>query len=242
MPAIVHSNSALISGMALIDESIAEEASGLVRVTMNYVHRATNSARLSRLFYADAPPPIFPAALAPSDLLSRKLYMVDRTVSQSNGLTYVQAQYAGGFANKRSNHLRYVQRESPRSVVFVSEPFSIKRNDPNGSGSLEYNNVTNSYSYSWIPYVHTFEYIEIGNIASYTPAAPSLFELFELTAWAGGVYVPAPELGWSAIKFIPYEKSWFEKSFNPAQLTIKEDRKPTFVTPTVRTIQHRFYL
>jgi hypothetical protein len=241
MPALVHTNSALQGGFAKVSESVSEQASGLVTVQMQFVCRASNSARLSRLFYSDAPPPIFPDALNAADLITRRLYMVNRSVEQSNGLTYVQAEYAGGFANKRTNHLRFVDRESARSFQFVSEPFSITRVNPdNPTSSQTSGNLTNRFAYSWIPLVHTFEYVEIGNIAAYAPASPSVSELYELVAWSSNYYVPAPELGWSGIKTISYEKSWFIQNFFQGAAT--QDRKPIYITPTVKTIQHRFYL
>jgi hypothetical protein len=241
MPALVHTNIALQGGFAKVSESVSEDASGLVTVQMEFVCRASNSARLSRLFYSDAPPPIFPDALNASDLITRRLYMVNRSVEQSNGLTYVQAEYAAGFANKRSNHLRFVDRESERSFQFISEPFEIRRVNPNAPDNIiTAGNLTNRFAYSWIPFVVTFEYVEIGSIAAYTPTQPPRSELFSISAFSSNFYVPAPELGWSAIKNISYEKSWFEDLF--INRTVREDRKPVYVTPTVKTIQHRFYL
>jgi hypothetical protein len=275
MPAIVHTNSALLSGMAVTSESLSEEASGLVRVRMDYVHRSSKAAQLNKLFYSDAPPPIFPSMISPSDLLERRLYMVQRAVSQENGLTYVQADYAGAFANKRRNHLRYVSREGERRVAWIYpifQSFQVFNPAPEPGFFNDLLPVTfkfqNSYSYTWVPFVITYEYAQINGISAYTPVAPDVTELYTLIKWDSNFTVRDPERGWLATKIKKQDKAWFSQFFRADErvLTdnevaeelpttvkraldfehsrgpIKQDLKASYVTPTVKTIQHRFYL
>jgi hypothetical protein len=240
MPAVLHTNSVLQGGMVVTSESVSEQANGLVNVQMEFVYRASNSNRLGKLFYNDAPPPIFPESVQASELLSRKLYMISRSVSRTNGFAYVQAEYAGGYASKRNNVLIYTDRESEQTAGFQTEPFTITRVNPDTGTTAVAGNLINAASYSWIPLVKHYEYVEVGNTAAYSPVAPQLSELYSLTAFSSSIWVPAPELGWSGIKTISYEREWFINQL--AFFGVKQDRRPNYITPTVKIIQHRYYI
>jgi hypothetical protein len=240
MPSLVHTTNALQVGLALTDESVSEQASGLVSVQMKFVCRASNNSRLGKLFYNDAPPPIFPKSLQASELIGRRLFMVSRSVTQSNGLAYVQAEYAGGYATKRNNVLIYTDRESDQTVTFVGSPFTLTSVNPQTGGTQVASDLVNFFTYTYVPIILTYEYVEVGTAAAYTPAPPKITELYKLSAFNSSIWVRAPELGWAGIKTISYERSFYEDLL--ARNGIKEDRKPNYVTQTVKTIQHRFYI
>jgi hypothetical protein len=213
----------------------------LILVRLSFVHRNENTGRLNKLFYIDAPPPVFPKSLRPTDLISGRLYMTTRNLSCSNGLTYVTAEYAGGVYSRRNNVVRSVVRESEQTFSFTSQPRTVTLQNPNEPfNTVISSNLTDFFSYSWVPLVHSYEYVEIGSMPSYEPTAPPASELYSLTAFSSSIWRNAPELGWGQLKTISYERGWFEDKLSSS--AVKEDRKPNFVTPTVKTIQHRFYL
>jgi hypothetical protein len=243
MPSIVHTTNQLINGLAVVSDSASESASGLVRAQIEYVHRTANIARLNKLFYVDAPPPVFPKSVNANELINRRLYMVQRSVEQRNGLTHVQAEYVGGFANKPNNYGRFIDRESERSFSFSQRrQFTLVNPDPSEPSPTQEGTFffTDFYAYSYIPFVHTFEYAEVGNVASYRVVPPSIEMLFELSTFRGEFYERAPERGWGGIKAVPYEKEFFVNQI-VSENTIKDDRRAIYETPTVKTIQHRYY-
>jgi hypothetical protein len=171
--------------------------------------------------------------------------------------------------------LRYVSREGERRVAWINPTFqSLAFKNPapefefqNAFGSVVYS-FQNSYSYTWVPFVITYEYAQINGISAYTPSAPDVTELYTLIKWDSNFTVPDPQRGWSAIKIKKQDKAWFSQFFRADErvLTdnevaeelstapkrvldfehsrgpIKQDLKASYVTPTVKTIQHRFYL
>ena len=96
MPSIVIKSSAFASsGFALNSQTFTEDISGLVRVSMRFTTTTAKRDSVSQLFYVDAPPPIWPSSIDSYLLQTEQLYMVDRNVTQSNGLVEISAQYAG---------------------------------------------------------------------------------------------------------------------------------------------------
>jgi hypothetical protein len=97
MPATIIGNSEWTSrGLVLTAQNAQEQVNGLVNVQVTYVGPASRHDQISRNFYLDAQPPIFPTVVSPSELVTNRLYMVSRSVSRENGLTTVQAEYVGG--------------------------------------------------------------------------------------------------------------------------------------------------
>jgi hypothetical protein len=111
MPATIIGNSEWTSrGLVLTAQDAQEQVNGLVNVQVTYVGPASRHDQISREFYQDAPPPIFPSVVSPSELVTNRLYMVSRSVSRANGLTTVQADYVGGL--QRSGFNGYFLSES----------------------------------------------------------------------------------------------------------------------------------
>jgi hypothetical protein len=96
MPALIHNSSALTSsGIALMSQSLEEQPSGLVRVTVSYAVTQAKSADLASLFYLDAPPPVFPTVVRRDDLQRGSLFLEKHNVVKSFGQWVVQASYVG---------------------------------------------------------------------------------------------------------------------------------------------------
>jgi hypothetical protein len=111
MPATIIGNSQWTSrGLVLTAQDAQEQVNGLVNVQVTYVGPASRHDEISRSFYLDAQPPIFPTVVSPSELVTNRLYMVSRSVSRANGLTTVTAQYAGGL--QRAGFRGYFLSES----------------------------------------------------------------------------------------------------------------------------------
>jgi len=96
MPSIVIKSSAFAaSGLALNSQEVTEEPSGLINVRMVFTTTAEKNETVSRLFYLDAPPPIFPSSVNKDELQLRQLYMINRSFALANGMVQITADYAG---------------------------------------------------------------------------------------------------------------------------------------------------
>jgi len=129
MPATIIGNSEWTSrGLVLTAQDAQEQVNGLVNVQVTYVGPASRHDQISRSFYLDAPPPIFPSVVSPSELVTGRLYMVSRSVSRENGLTTVQATYVGGL--QRAGFKGYFlseQREQGKTLqAFNYAPGSLE--------------------------------------------------------------------------------------------------------------------
>jgi hypothetical protein len=114
MPATIIGNSEWTSrGLVLTAQDAQEQVNGLVNVQVTYVGPASRHDQISRSFYLDATPPIWPQVVSPSELVTNRLYMVSRSVSRANGLTTIQANYVGGL--QRSGFNGYFLSESIES-------------------------------------------------------------------------------------------------------------------------------
>jgi hypothetical protein len=104
MPATIIGNSEWTSrGLVLTAQDAQEQVNGLVNVQVTYVGPSSRHDEISRSFYLDAPPPIFPSVVNPSELVTGRLFMTDRSVNRANGLTTVQASYVGGLQRSGFN-------------------------------------------------------------------------------------------------------------------------------------------
>jgi hypothetical protein len=123
MPSIVIKSTAFsTTGLALNSQTFTEDISGLVRVAMTFTTTTAKRDSVSQLFYVDAPPPIFPTSIDRYLLQTEQLYMVDRNVTQSNGLVEISAQYAGALKSSVANPRVSIERIGGafRFKVFVS--------------------------------------------------------------------------------------------------------------------------
>ena len=122
MPATIIGNSEWTSrGLVLTAQDAQEQVNGLVNVQVTYVGPASRHDQISRSFYLDAPPPIFPSVVSPSELVTNRLYMESRSVSRANGLTTVQANYVCGLQRAGFNgYFLSEQRETAKSALFAN--------------------------------------------------------------------------------------------------------------------------
>lgn len=113
MPSIVIKSTAFsTTGLVVNSQTFTEDISGLVRVAMTFTTTTAKRDTVSQLFYVDAPPPIFPTSIDSYLLQSEQLYMVDRTVTQSNGLVEISAQYAGALKSSIASPKVSLERKS----------------------------------------------------------------------------------------------------------------------------------
>jgi hypothetical protein len=110
MPAtIIGNNEWNQRGLVLTAQDAQEQVNGLVNVQATYVGPSSKHDIISRSFYQDAPPPIWPDVVNRSELVTNRLYMESRTVTRANGLTTVRASYVGGL--QRAGFKGYFLRE-----------------------------------------------------------------------------------------------------------------------------------
>lgn len=243
MPSLVHASSRLTvsPGVALVSQSASEQVNGLVTVSCDFVCTAAQSSQIDKLFYPDAPPPIWPSSVNREYLLARQLFMVERSLSQENGLTYISATYAGGLIRGGSYIFATQERESPVNFSYVSPPFEIVRQDPeNPNNSVTAGNLVSVIAYSYMPIVHIYEYVQVGSETTGTPPPPASQELYVLLSFFSSIPVQAPELGWSGIKNISYPREYFTNRIEAAVML--EDIKMNNLTATVKEVTRRYYI
>mgnify|MGYP003649607768 CR=1 FL=1 len=107
---VIKSSAFASSGLALNSQTFTEDISGLVRVSMRFTTTKAKRDSVSQLFYVDAPPPIWPSSIDSYLLQTEQLYMVDRNVTQSNGLVEISAQYAGALKSSVANPRVSIER------------------------------------------------------------------------------------------------------------------------------------
>ena len=243
MPSLVHASSRLTGspGVALVSHSIAEQVNGLYSVECEFVCASSRSSQIDALFYPDASPPIYPSSVNRDHLLSRQLFMVERSLSQANGLTYVSATYAGGLVRGGSYIFKTQERESPVGFNFVSDPFSIQRQNPdNPNSTVTSENLTSEISYTYMPIVHIYEFVQIGNQTTGAPIPPSPEALYVLINFYSSIPRAAPELGWSGLVYDSYPREYFINQLNGRPML--EDIKSNNLTPSVQEITLRYYI
>lgn len=97
-------------GIVLSRQTAQEQVNGLVNVQVEYSIPASKQYQIDRMFYVDAPPPIWPTVVNRAEMLTNNLYMVQRSISRANGLVIVNAEYSSGL--KRAGFRGYFVREN----------------------------------------------------------------------------------------------------------------------------------
>jgi len=134
MSSIVHQSSALaLRGLALVDQSLARQPSGLVNVAVKYVVPAVRLAQVLPQFEIDSPPPIHPDLIDRDELQTRRLYLENFSVNKQAGLAYIDAQYAGALARGLATPYQTTQFERGTTNMLIE---SIFVRDSDGTGGL----------------------------------------------------------------------------------------------------------
>jgi hypothetical protein len=248
MPSIIHQSAAMdLRGLALVSQSVQEQVTGLVNVSVEYV--TATPERVSDLFYTDAPPPIWPTSVDEWALQNRSLYMVSRNMTKANGLTTISAEYAGGLLARNGSPTMLIstEREGPFGYSNSSAAQTIYvSNYPNAPTSWE--DVTTSLTYTPAErlsyYAIAHEYIFV-SIDGYRPELPLLGDrdLFSIISFFKNGY--AEKWNWfssprKTIVAIDYNEDYFANILRAKEVIT--DEKPSFVTPTVKLVTLRKYI
>lgn len=260
MPSTVYTSPSLNArGLALVSQSVQEQISGLVNVSVEYVTTATRRDLVASMFYLDAPPPIFPDCVNRFELQNRALYMVTRNITQANGLVTINAEYAGGLRRGGSPPLLITtERDGPNGYFFQSAqetltitrfPFAPDDYDSKISNITAY---VPSESLSYYSIVYEYTFVDIDGLR---PELPALGELYNIIAYRKTVLAvrvgadgqsfiadlssdsSKPELAGNSGEFgLPYFTNYLER------IAINIDEKPTYITPTVKMVTIRKYI
>ena len=113
MPSIVFKSASLTSnGLALTEQSVSEQATGLLSVSVKYVTTTANRDSLARQFYQDSAPPIFPTMVNRDELQGRTLFLVNRSIDQEHGIVKIKATYVGALLRALAKPSVTLSRES----------------------------------------------------------------------------------------------------------------------------------
>jgi hypothetical protein len=153
-------------GLVLSRMDAQEQVNGLVNVQVEYVGPATRHDIISRSFYQDAPPPIWPSVVSPGDLVTNRLYMESRSVERANGLTTVRANYVGGLqrAGFDGYFLRTDKETGQGGVALPAGSIKVDQgtfSTINIVGQIE--DDVFGYDFSGVFIKHTIEFMQIGD-------------------------------------------------------------------------------
>lgn len=258
MPSAVHISASLAARkIALVSQSVQEQLTGLVNVSLEYVTTAANRDGVAAMFYLDAPPPIFPNCINKFELQNRALYMISRNITQANGLVTISAEYAGGL--KRGGiapMLISTERDGPNGYSFIAseaEPIFVQ-NWPNAPDYTNSNTTTFNYfpseSLSYYSIVYTYTFVDIDGLR---PILPPLGPLFNIISYSKTSYTTRFIEGRNTI--VNQSVSSNNPDFNPnspfnlpywenqlSTRTVVSDEKPSFITPMVKLMTIRKYI
>ncbi len=118
MAATLHIASRLTSRrFVILDQSESQDPNGLVTVSVTYSVAPSATTDLDRLFYLDAPPPVFPTCTQKSTLQSTQgLYLLEHSVEKQFGLWTIQATYVGA-RNFISGQRPFITRDGESRVT-----------------------------------------------------------------------------------------------------------------------------
>jgi hypothetical protein len=185
MPAtIIGNNEWNQRGLVLTAQDAQEQVNGLVNVQATYVGPSSKHDIISRSFYQDAPPPIWPSVVNRSELVTDRLYMESRAVTRANGLTTVRASYVGGLQragfngyflsefvekNKKAKAYNYVETETLYSQsstgTLGTVGFAVLANrvkSPTGSTRL----ASAPLQFTYNEKIKKIEFVRIGEASS----------------------------------------------------------------------------
>lgn len=230
MPSLVVSSPKFTqSGIALSASSCVEQVNGLVQMQATYTIAASRQSQLDSLFYVDSQPPIHPTCISKSNLLTNRLYMVQRSVSTSNGFCTVNADYVGGLV--RAGFRGY----------YLTEQFDrTEGNEITGDiASLIQQGVSGQVFSTAIRhdrYEISVEFVKIGQeFASVLPAIKSsdLARNWRATSFAGGLGERPVSMPYIFDR--PYDQ-WRLSMMFP---TVEESRAYQTPIVSVVTLKHR---
>jgi len=242
MPSIVIQSSAFQSvGIVLADQQVEEEASGLVSVAVRYVTTPSKRDAVAKLFYPGARPPIFPSAVNKEELQARNLFLVDRSIKQSNGLVEIDAKYAGALSRALTQPTITFGREIVNVRLKVRDGMYYHENTKDQDAQPGQSNAYSETLYAYYSIrasvgVKTYSSCIVGD-NEYNIPTPELSELI-----LGAQYTSLPNLH---VVTTPDQS----RDMTPIQLLtaysnaqINSDASYNFITPNVKVEQRRFFV
>jgi hypothetical protein len=249
MPAIIRGSAEWNQrGLILSRMDAQEQVNGLVNVQVEYVGPSTRHDIISRSFYQDAPPPIWPSVVSPGELVTNRLYMESRTVERANGLTKVRANYVGGLQRAGFNGYFLKTEKEPNQTGFAIffGPISDK---PFGQtifetalGNFSYEGA-GIFTFDLIPQI--YEFVEIGTATAVklpTVTRNSLIQIYDSDSKSGSNFLLSSEKAYRAPIMVINNTNYYAEGYADIKFQRKVVDSPQFVTPTVKIIERKFSL
>jgi len=244
MPSIVIKSSAFQSvGIVLADQQVAEEASGLVSVSVRYVTTPSKRDAVAKLFYPGARPPIFPSAVNKEELQARNLFLVDRSIKQSNGLVEIDAKYAGALSRALTQPTITFGREIVNVRLKVRDGMYYHENSINQDAQPGQSDAYSETLYAYYSIrasvgVKTYSSCIVGT-NEYNIPAPQLDELI-----LGAQFKTISQTPLNSLTTVDESRDMTPKQLLIAysRPEITSDSSYNIVTPNVRIEQRRFFV
>ncbi len=246
---IIESAEFMQRGIAVTSSSCAEQVNGLVEVQVRYTIPKSKQSQIDRLFYVDAPPPLYPSCISKASLLTNRLYMATRSVSSDSGFLVIDASYVGALARPGSPGYYLTEEKAPITIgtnfyaigyIVLGEPFSSVNGVP----------ASRVYNFEYFSKEITVEYVEISNT---TAAAVPQFAFADLFVFVKllSVFGPGASMLHSEEIIFGSQVGSIPGPLGPRSETlisafnktpIKTQEPSTFLTPTVKVAKIRYSL
>jgi len=216
------------TGLVIQSQSVSEESNGLVRVQITYITTTDKRDAISRLFYTDSQPPIFPDCYNKNELQGRNLFLIDRTIMQENGFVTIDAKYAGALNRALTKPSILLGRES-KSIQFKIRYAVV------GDPPVE---VFDQYEATLTTGVKSYSLAVVGD-AEFVVGAPSFNDLF-----LGCIFTNKTLVYEGGVRFPQYDRNApaSELVFNNTTSSVGTDLLYNFLTPMVKIQTRRFFL
>jgi len=249
MPAIIRGSAEWNQrGLILSRMDAQEQVNGLVNVQVEYVGPSTRHDIISRSFYQDAPPPIWPSVVSPGELVTNRLYMESRTVERANGLTKVRANYVGGLQRAGFNgYFLRTDKETGRGGFAL--PAGSVITDAAGFrlitlgavvGAVAESTSSVAYNFSGTFIKHTIEFMQIGEAYAVREPTFTFQDMFvpeSAKLFFGGGTAPDPNVIFSLPEILFGEGLAKSGDYLPPKFI---DRAQ-YITPLVKVIEREYF-
>jgi hypothetical protein len=234
-------------GIVLSRQTMQEQLNGLVNVQVEYNVPATRQSDIDKLFYVDAPPPIWPTVVNRSEMLTNNLYMTIRTVERANGLVTISAEYVGGLVRGGfAGYYLWTENEGQTRGTAYIPPATPPNLGGAGALLITPNGTFPLTGASVVPFlteiiIHNFEFVQIGNVAAVSVPVVKRNTLLQPYPGKSQDRSFTPEEILAAPLIIVGEGAYFSEATEMRRQR-QEASKFNHMTPLVKIVTKKYFL
>jgi len=236
-------------GIVLSGQTAQEQVNGLVNVQVEYAIPASKQYQIDRMFYVDAPPPIWPTVVNRAEMLTNNLYMVQRSISRGNGLVTVNAEYVSGLKRAGFNgYFLKTQKEPNKSAVgYMLGPVPTGPFPPGYTGITIFRTSLGDFTvreigfFSFELITRTYEFVQIGEATAVRLPKVTRNDLMQIQG-GEGQYLWTAQKALSAPIHVIGDKTYYAENYASEEFQRSSTESPQHITPSVKIIERQFTL